>query len=99
MSDIPRRRRVDQMSQGELAIRTAALEIENMGADQRLTDALLLLMKAQENVADFVDDPGIVSRSLSRMDPGIEVFVVAIVRGPGTPVVRAGPFPDGNRSQ
>ena len=43
------------MSSGELAIRAAIHAVEDMGADVRLTDAVVLLGEAQSKVADFVD--------------------------------------------
>lgn len=58
MSEIPRRNRVDKMKPAELAIRKAMSEVEEMGADSRLTDAVILLDKAQKKVADYIDDEG-----------------------------------------
>lgn len=52
---IPRRVRIDLMSSGELAIHRAVAVVEEMGADVRLTDAVILLAQARERVADFVD--------------------------------------------
>jgi hypothetical protein len=43
------------MTPAELAIRDAVLEVEKLGADTRLTTAVLLLSDAQEKVADFID--------------------------------------------
>jgi hypothetical protein len=43
------------MSDGELAIHDAKDQVELMGADARLTDAVVLLSAAQNKVADFVD--------------------------------------------
>jgi hypothetical protein len=53
--DIPRRIRIDRMVPAERAIRDAKLAVEALGADVRLTDAVVLLGQAQDNVADFVD--------------------------------------------
>jgi len=53
--DIPRRSRIDRMVPAERAIRDAKLAVEALGADVRLTDAVVLLGQAQDNVADFVD--------------------------------------------
>lgn len=56
MSDVvPRRSRVDQYVPAETAIREAMLAVEAMPADERLTDAVVLLGKAKDAVADFVD--------------------------------------------
>jgi hypothetical protein len=54
--DFPRRNRIDLFSPGEASIRATVFEIEKMGADVRLTDAVILLGKAQEKVADYVDN-------------------------------------------
>lgn len=53
--DFPRRNRVDQWSVGERAIQDAVDVVEGMGADVRLTNAVVLLGKARDAVADFVD--------------------------------------------
>lgn len=55
-NEIPRRARVDLYVPAELAIRAAMLKVEEMGADVRLTEAVTLLGKAKDAVADFVDD-------------------------------------------
>lgn len=52
---IPRRIRLDQNSAAELAIRSAIHAVEALPADVRLTDAVVLLQEARENVADYVD--------------------------------------------
>lgn len=54
--NLPRRIRIDQSVPAELAIRNAVDEIEKMGADVRLTNAQVLLEKARELVADYVDE-------------------------------------------
>jgi len=54
--EIPRRCRIDKMSGPELAIRDAMLAVEEMGAHPFLTDAVVLLSKAQARVADYVDE-------------------------------------------
>ncbi len=55
MCEIPRRIRLDQMTTAELAIFNAVQLVEEMGADVRLTNAVNLLARAREQVADFVD--------------------------------------------
>ena len=54
--DIPLRYRVDLYVPAQLAIREAMLAVEKMPDDSRLTDAVILLGKAFECVADFVDN-------------------------------------------
>lgn len=53
---IPRRAIVEKFSKGEKAIYDAIHTVEDMGADERLTDAVILLQRAQDKVADFIDD-------------------------------------------
>lgn len=52
---VPRRNRVDHYSEAELAIRSAVDVVERTGAHPWLTEAVILLGKAQDRVADFVD--------------------------------------------
>lgn len=52
----PRRTRLDLNTPAELAIRNAIDEVENIGADVKLTDAVNLLDQARELVADFIDN-------------------------------------------
>lgn len=52
---VPRRACVDLMKKPELAIRAAIHAVEEAGADPRLTRAVILLGKAQDRVADFID--------------------------------------------
>lgn len=54
--DLPRRVRVDQWTYAEHVIATAMTVVEGVGADVRLTDAVVLLQAAKDSVADFVDD-------------------------------------------
>lgn len=56
MSDeIPRRVRIDKLTPVERAIYDVMLEVEKMGADERLTRAVTLLSDARSAVADYVD--------------------------------------------
>ena len=55
MEDIPRRIRIDKMVDAELAIRKAMMEVEELGADILLTDAINLLSQAKDKVSDYVD--------------------------------------------
>ncbi len=53
--EMPRRNRMDLMSKAELAILKATDEVEKVGAHEKLTEAVILLTKARELVADYVD--------------------------------------------
>ena len=56
MSDeIPRRNRMDQWTEAEERIQHAVWFIEEMGTHPLLTEAVILLGKAREKVADYVD--------------------------------------------
>lgn len=52
----PRRIRMDLWEPAEKAIGTAVQEVEKMAADVRLTNAVILLLKARDLVADFIDN-------------------------------------------
>lgn len=56
MNTIPRRSRLDLNTPAELVIHSAIQEIEKMAADTRLTEAVILLLKAKDSVSDYVDD-------------------------------------------
>ena len=57
MSDlIPRRIRTDLYTPAEKAIYDAMQKVEEMPADERLTEAVMLLEQAQNKVADYVDE-------------------------------------------
>jgi hypothetical protein len=49
------RNRMDLWTPAELAIYNAMREVEKMGADVSLTNAVVLLSQAQNHVADFID--------------------------------------------
>ena len=55
-NEIPRRIRIDRYTPAEKAINDAIQVVEAAGAHPLLTDAVILLDKAREKVADFVDD-------------------------------------------
>lgn len=55
MDEIPRRARRDQWTPAEQAIQAALDAVEAVGADVRLTDAVVLLGAARDSVADYVD--------------------------------------------
>ena len=61
---VPRRNCIDLMTPAELAIRTAVEEVEKVGADPWLTDAVILLSQAQAKVADYVDVSSAVTKTL-----------------------------------
>lgn len=63
--DIPRRIRIDRMTEAERAIFEAAQFVEGLPADPRLTDAVVLLGAARDAVADYVDGVEGVTRSVS----------------------------------
>lgn len=52
---IPRRIRLDLNTEAELSIREAVKKVEAIGADVKLTDAIIKLQEAFELVADYVD--------------------------------------------
>lgn len=54
-NQIPRRCHVDLLTTEEYAIRNAIVLVEQLGADTRLTEAVILLQQAKDKVSDFVD--------------------------------------------
>lgn len=54
-NEIPRRIRLDRNVPAELAIRAAVDAVEQLPADVRLTEAVIMLGNAREWVADFID--------------------------------------------
>ena len=54
-NEIPRRNRIDLYVNAEKVIHDAIQVVERMGADTRLTRAVIALGKAQAHVSDFVD--------------------------------------------
>jgi hypothetical protein len=52
---MPRRCCIDANHAAELAIRAAVREVESLGADPLLTDAVTKLTQAQERVADWLE--------------------------------------------
>jgi hypothetical protein len=52
---MPRRNRLDLNTPAELAIREAMMAVESCGAHVLLTEAVTLLGKAKDLVADFVE--------------------------------------------
>ena len=57
MSDeIPRRIRLDRMTTADRFIYDAVQKVERVGADVRLSEAVILLQQARDKVADDVDE-------------------------------------------
>ncbi len=56
MSDTPRRCHIEQNIPAELAIRAAIHAVEEVGADPRLTEVVIMLGNALRKLADFVDE-------------------------------------------
>jgi hypothetical protein len=54
-NDIPRRIVLDLNVPAEMSIRNAINEVEKIGADTQLTNAVILLTKAMNLVSDFID--------------------------------------------
>lgn len=68
---MPRRIYVEKLIPAERAIFAAMEAVEALPADERLTDAVLLLQAARESVGDYVD--GIQSRRSVTVAPaGVE---------------------------
>jgi hypothetical protein len=55
VSTVPRRCDLERCTPAELAIRTAIVEVEKVGADERLTRVVLALDEAREQLADIID--------------------------------------------
>lgn len=55
MDTFPRRAIVEKMEPAESAIQKAIDEVEEMGADVKLTDAVIKLMEAKDLVSDYID--------------------------------------------
>lgn len=52
---IPRRSRLDKLTPAEKAIRAVIDMVEQVGADPLLTESVILLGKAADKLADYVD--------------------------------------------
>lgn len=52
----PRKIRQDLSVPAEIAIGNAIQQIEKLGADVRLTDAVVLLGKAKDKVSEYIDE-------------------------------------------
>jgi hypothetical protein len=54
-NETPRRNRLDLNTPAEIAIHNAMQEIEKIGANVKLTEAIILLQQAKDKVADYID--------------------------------------------
>ena len=57
-NDIPRRNDLLRQEPAELAIGFATYQVETLGADPLLTEAVVLLGQAKDKVADYIDKKG-----------------------------------------
>lgn len=55
-TEIPRRNQINENTELEIDIRKVVAIIEQLPPDQRLTEAVVLLAKAREHLADYIDD-------------------------------------------
>ena len=53
--EIPRRNILTLNTSAELAIHNAIQEVEKVGADVKLTDVIIMLVKAKETLSDYID--------------------------------------------
>lgn len=53
---IPRRFKIQENQPAEIAIREAIHRVEELGADVRLTDAVVKLDEALNHVSDYIDE-------------------------------------------
>lgn len=72
----PRRSRLDLNEPAEIAIRNAVNEIEKIGADTRLTEAVMLLAKAKDLVSDFIDKKEIEKDSYTYVERSKTSFTI-----------------------
>ena len=56
MENLPRRNQLDLLTPAELAIFEAMQAVEKIGADEKLTEAVIILQKARDLVADFIEE-------------------------------------------
>ena len=65
--DFPRRNRIDLNTKAELAVSNAIKEVEEVGADVSLTNAVIKLMEAKTLLSNYIDLQ--ISRSKLHIDP------------------------------
>ncbi len=83
MNEIPRRALFDKWWPAERAIHDAAQQVEAIGADTRLTDAVILLGAARDSVADYID--GVVRRRFVRMQDHEPCWLIESASPQGVP--------------
>lgn len=55
-TDFPRRNRLDLNTPAEKSIYDAMQQVEEVGADPRLTEVVTMLAKAKDLLSDYVDE-------------------------------------------
>lgn len=75
--DLPRRCYTDLYTPAETAIRNAIITVEAVGAHPLLTDSVVLLGRAQDKVADYVDGVHTTERCMNAKE---------MIFGPGNPL-------------
>lgn len=55
MENFPRKNRLDLYTPAEVAIYNAVQEVEKLGADVKLTEAVILLSQAKDKVGDYIN--------------------------------------------
>lgn len=66
----PRRSRLDLCEPAEKAIYDAVQEIEKLGADERLTNAVIKLAEARELVSDYIDEKKVAASTTDDTEDG-----------------------------
>lgn len=66
----PRRSRLDLCEPAEKIIYDAAQEVEKLGADERLTNAIIKLAEARELVSDYIDEKKVAASTTDDTEDG-----------------------------
>lgn len=80
----PRRICLDRLTPAELALHQALVEVENLGADTRLTEVVVMIQKARDIVADCIEGVG---GKIALPNPG------AVTSPPGESPIPPGQLP------
>lgn len=56
MDKFPRRANLEKNTPAEVAIHNAIQEVEKVGANEKLTQAIIFLQEAKDCVSDFIDE-------------------------------------------
>ena len=72
-NEIPRRNRLDLCKPAEISIYNAMEQVEEMGASEELTQAIIKLQEAKELVADFVDKSIRTWRDIENYEDAVEM--------------------------